>query len=360
MVNIERFVERHLPNGYSEAYVVEPLQGGISSVHYKVIPNGETEKPFLVTIYPEPKNWWKLDKEIALRQLLEQDADVPIPAILDTGIDNIDQTDTPFLIREFISGLELDNLLEHADSLGVSDSNTAEVAYDLGFKLGKLHSHRFFLFGLITDVDKVSDSPRDWKDYIMRDFETQSRMIKHHDSNKYIGEIPVQTIQMLARATEKFAGIHSAALDSVKCSRITHGDARFANFIAGFTPTDRLTINAFIDMEWALAGDPEIDLTYIENWLHFSKYKDNFEAGRSKLIDGYRQTHEISTNYTEKRLLYHALRSLTYLAAVSKFDQQYYLQSNPRNASYVQGHVDILQSLIRGNALEDVNIKSLS
>ena len=356
---VERVLNRYL-KGQVDSLDYHKLQRGISSSEtYKVSPTVEGVIPtaLAVTIISDPSLWWKIEQEFAIHSAVGSDSEVPIPHLFDAGFDDLDGRRFAFIIREFISGRDLDAVLESELIGGFREKDTRDLATDLGYRLAALHRHRTSVFGIMGRASESVHSS--WGDFILGEIIRESRFMAEPPSSKYIGSVKVFDILNVLPSLHKMIEPLQSSLYEQRSSSLSHGDAHFHNFIAGLNENNSWRIKSMIDMEEALGGDPEIDIAFIENWLHFSSYKQDFYRQKDAFASGYSDIRQIAEHYSGRRLIYHALRSLSYLRTVFSFDTEEFLRMNPKNSEYVRKHLDILRSLANGYALEDLEIHSL-
>lgn len=355
---IESMVGRHLPE-VPGGYRYKRLSGGISSEIYKIQPHNEgtEQKTLALTLIRDPSLWWKVGQEYALREVIQGDPEVLIPQLYDAGFDEPDGQKVAFILREFIAGNDLDTVLE-SDIVGETrDQDIKQLASDLGFRIALLHRHKTSMHGL---VGRETEHPVDsWENHILNELDYESNKAAQIQPDKQIGTVRAGDIADMLPDLHHFVGSLQSSLCENNTPSLSHGDAHFHNFIAGQKEDDSWRISSMIDTEVAMGGDPEIDIAYMENWLHFSTYKEDFYRQSHSFADAYMQVRAISPHYQSRRFIYHGLRSLAYLRTVFEFDTQEFLRANPRNQVYVKKHFDIMRSLAVGNSLEDVNIKSL-
>jgi hypothetical protein len=288
---------------------------------------------------------------------VQGDPEVLIPQLLDVGFDIVDDQKFAFLFREYIAGKDLDAVLKLELNGNNRGRDIKDLATDLGYRLALLHRHKTSAYGFLGKTEGEPFS--DWGNYILNELETESRLIGELPAEREIGSVKTAGLWELFPGLHKSIGPLQSSLSTVNSPSLSHGDARFANFIAGINEYELWKIRGMIDLDEAVGGDPGIDIAFMENWLHFSSYKEDFYKNSREFKAGYNKVHTISPQYPERRLIYHALRSTAYLRTVFSFDPQEFLHANPRNQEYVEKHAAILKSLAEGNALEDVNITSL-
>ena len=355
---IEAIIDKHLPH-QPGGYVYQKLEGGISGGSYRIEPvAGDILRNAVVaTVIQDASQWWKIETEQSFRKAVQGDPEVLIPQLFDMGFDEIDNQKYAFLFREYIAGEDLDTVLEYELNGDNRNRDVKDLATDLGYRLALLHRHKTSAYGFLG---KSGDSPfSQWGNFILNELEAESRLIEELQPDKQIGSLKAGKITAWLPGLHMMIGSHKFYLSSVDSPHLGHGDARFANFIAGSDEHNPWIIKGMIDLEEAVGGDPEIDIAYIENWLHCSSYKKDFYAQSGAFRSGYNQVRSIAPNYPERRLIYHALLSITYLRTVFGFETQEFLRANPRNRDYVEKHAAILKSLAEGNGLEDIELKPL-
>lgn len=355
---IEAIIDRHLPH-QSGGYIYRKLEGGISGGSYMVepAPNDILQNAIVVTVIQDPSQWWRIKQEQSFREAVQGDPEVLIPQLLDIGFDAVDGQKYVFLLRDYIDGKDLDTVLELELNGDNRNRDIKDLATDLGYRLAALHRYKTSAYGLLGKTEETS-FPQ-WGNYILNELETESRLIEGLPADKRIGSVKTGELSALLPGLHTMVGSLQSSLFTVNSPFLSHGDARFANFIAGVDEYELWKIKGMIDLDEAVSGDPEIDITFMENWLHFSPYKEDFYKNSSAFKSGYNKVRPISPQYRERRLIYHALRSIAYTRTVFGFDVQEFLSANPRNQEYVEKHIEILKSLVEDNALEDLNILSL-
>jgi len=337
---------------------VTRLPGGISSENYKVgglNNDGMQVIPQVMTVIRDKNNWWKIEKEENIRKLLGDDPEVLLPKLIQTGIDKIGTTELAFMFSEFISGKDLDNFLESNLTKAEGTNKLSGIARDLGYRIGALHKHKSEVTGLIGCQLENYNS---WNEYVMSVFEREVKLIGQVDETLRIGSVKMFDLQSKLPLLQKLVGGLESELDTSD-PKTTHGDARFGNFMADHSEDESWRIKSMIDLEAMLGGDPEIDVAFMENWLHFSSYKKEFFAEKESFLNGYKTTQKVSANYHKKRLVYHTIRSLAYLRTVFGFDIDSFLKVDSRHKRYVEQHMEIVQSLAQGNYMEDIGILPL-
>lgn len=353
----ETLVRRHLPQD-AVNFKMDKLNGGISSEVYKVEYNnseGVISLPVAVTILRDSEMWWKLEKEKLIRDIISNDPEVLLPELKDLGVDTIGNTKVAFLVSQFVAGSNLDSFLEHGLSGSPGKGKFTGLINDLGYRIGVLHKHHAGVFGMIGYAPEQYSS---WQEYILAEFSNEVRLITQLDPNLQIGAAKSGKLQTLLSPLQQLVGRFQSSLISQE-SKISHGDARFGNFIADNTSDKNWRIAGMVDLESMLGGDPEIDIAFMENWLHFSTYKEEFFSQQQSFIDGYQKMRSPSSVYSQKRFIYHTLRTLAYLRTVFGFDIKEFVNADPKHQKYVEQHMEIAQSLAKGNYLEDLNIKAL-
>lgn len=356
--SIENFALRHVSIG-STGVLVESMSGGISSPNFRIdtpLPGSETgSKSYVLTLFPNPSDWWKIDKEIYLREMVGGDSDVLIPKLVDTGEDMLDGQRTGFLLRQFVEGNDLDQILEDKCSPKLKKYDWTSLTEDFGFRLASLHSHQLGYFGMIAG-SQLPTLRLGWRGFIENEFAGEINDISGCNLSKKLGLVTPQRILELMPSLAKALQDKFPSLDTVSFPALVHGDMRFANVVAGRNGASLLSIKSLIDWEWALSGDPEIDLAYAENWLYFSTYRERFIEHKDDFVAGYNRKLIVSDAYLEKRLIYHALRSLNYLKNVFLYQPDNFTSLDPRFTGYVEGHFKVIESIANGKELVDLGI----
>lgn len=355
---VESIITRHLPKDKS-GYSHKRLTGGISSETYRVEPNNpqSIETAIALTIIRDPLLWWKVEQEFVLRDLIAGDTEVPLPQLFDAGFDDIDGIKIAYILREFVQGEELDAVLDRVLRTRTKERDFSSLAADLGYRLGAMHRHGSAVFGQLARSREVLYP--NWASFVLSEISNEVRLASQLSADKQLGRVKAADIQALLPALQKLVGSLQSSLFSTISPHLSHGDAHFRNIIARKDASQSWRVKSFIDTEEALGGDPEIDVAYIENWLHFSSYKGEFFRKQADFASQYTQQRAVGERYEDRRLIYHALRSLSFLRTVFELDAKEFLSANPKNSWYVFQHFQILSSLSKGNALEDIKIPPL-
>ncbi len=355
------FLERVLSTKLQKNEVVQgsiKLTGGIDKEIYKVpmLKNG-LHQSLAVSIFRNPHDWWKIDQEIVFREMLEGDKDAGIPELVDVGFDYLDEEKFAYIVRDFIEGQNLDIFLLSQPDHQSNERGIETLASDLGYKLAMLHRHKLSTFGRISKT--TDETCLSWSDYILGKIDYYFKALSELPPEKGAGIVKVQDIVNIEQKLYKSLGSHQSSLYDQEVASLTHGDAHFQNFIASSNENGEWRIVGVIDTEEALGGDPEIDIAFLENWLYFTSYKEIFYKHKGDFLSGYNRNPPSPDYYRDRRYMYHALRSLSYLKALFTLDTTEIIRNDPKHQEYIEKHFVILRSLANGYALEDLNIKSL-
>ncbi|MDP2637582.1 MAG: aminoglycoside phosphotransferase family protein [Candidatus Levybacteria bacterium] len=354
--NIESLLARHLPHG-PDGYRYSKQRKGISNESYQIDNiNSETlSSSVVLTVIRDPSLWWKVQQEFSVREIIKGDKDVLIPKIFDAGLDDIDGERFAFILREHIVGEDLHTILQAELPNENRENNVHDLALDLGYRLGALHRHRTSIYGLIgRDIDKPFST---WREYVLHEIDKESELVTGLAVDRQIGTVKAGDIVKMLPNIHTTIGALESSLSEFDTPSVGHGDAHFGNFIAD-SKSNMWKIRGLIDIDEAVSGDPEIDIAFIENWLHFFPYKDEFYRQSEAFQSGYNQVRKISPKYAERRLIYHAFRSLAYLRTVFNLDSNEF-NGDSQNQEYVRKHTQILRSIGDNNSLEDLKIRSL-
>lgn len=357
---MSKFLERVLNTNFQESDVVQEttrLSGGIDKEIYKVpvLKKGE-RKAFAVSIFRNPNDWWKIDQEALLREIIEGDQETGIPGLAAAGFDHLNGQEYAFIIRDFIEGYSLDNLLSQFGQQ-LTEGNIGTLAADLGHRLAMLHRHKLSMFGMIGKPPK--ETGLSWGHYIFGKIDYYFKALFETPPDKRVGKVKVGDVVSTEQKLSERLGILQSSLYNCDVASLAHGDAYFGNFIANLDGNGKWKIMGVIDTEEALGADPEIDIAFIENWLHFTPYAELFHAQKGDFLSGYKREPPNPDYYLDRRYVYHILRSLSYLKALFTLDTAAIIRSDPKHVQYIEKHFAILKSLAEGYTLEDLNIKSL-
>lgn len=354
----EILMHRHLPQN-PEGYNIHKLEGGVTSESYKVqLANQNSDiEPVVFTLYRDPSDWWKVDKEIEIRRLSEDDPDVLIPEIYDAGFDTLEGEQFAYLMRQYITGDDIHTVIETNFSNEFRQSGIKHLAHDIGFRFAAIHRHNASLYGMICNNE--DSHYNSWEVYVMRLLENEISLISKLPSDKKIGRVTVDDLMEKLPHLESVVGSNQSSLQLIDGSSLSHGDAHFGNIIADNDNQGTFKVKSIIDFEDAVGGDPEIDIAFIENWLHIFPYKSAFYDNADHFRLGYEIARKPTIGYEQRRLIYHTVRSLSYLRTVLEFDSAHFLKDHPRGEVYVERHMQIIESLASGGKLEDINLKPL-
>jgi hypothetical protein len=353
---IEAFAERHFEDlGYP--IITQRLSDGLTSEVYRIDRKNHIglESPLAVTILRNPEHWWRIEQEQLIRSLIANDTEVKIPTLIDAGVDSLNNTSFAYIISELIPGLNLDKFLSSRKSQLNDNSSLGGLVHDLGLRLAALHRHSTTVCGYVGKPGGLVES---WQRFITQELELYFQKINESDPDLTIGTVSIASLQETLNPLRKIIEPLETTLGVDTC-HLGHGDARFANIMADTQQGESWRIAGMIDLEEVTSGDPEIDIAFIENWLHFSPYKADVLNFQHQFESGYRQFKQPSNNYDEKRFIYHALRSLAYLQTVFHMDIQSFIKADPRHVGYVEKHMQVVTSLARGHYLQDLDIRPL-
>ncbi|HCR36273.1 hypothetical protein A2130_01340 [Candidatus Woesebacteria bacterium GWC2_33_12] len=332
---------------------VERLGGGISNINYHITTqhhDQETKAGYVLTVYPEISDWWKIEKERVLRDLTQNDKDVLFPRLVDCGTDTQNGNKFAFILREFVHGIDLDSALQ-INMVGNIDWKS--FCHNLGFRLASIHSSVTGQVGVISMPEQEAHS--NWLDYMNSQISSEYHDLWDSGVNRVMAGVSTEDILHTESGLVKHLDESSIHIST---NHLAHGDTRFANLIAT-NQNGLVEVKSFIDLEWALSGDPEIDVAFIENWLVFSSYADEFNQNRESFLKGYLTKRKPSETYQAKRKTYHAYRSLNYLKNVFLHQNEDFVKQDPRYPGYIQKHMGILGVISKGQSLEEFGIQSL-
>ncbi len=341
---------------------VQRLAGGAGNVNFKVSLAGPEAGPveqLVLTVLFDPHSWWKVDQARLLRAAVGDDPEVLLPRLVEAGQAQWGQQRVAFVLREFVAGDDLDTVLAGGASRGFYDEDWYVVARELGFRLGALHAHRLVGFGLLAGATDQAASSATWQEFVVQEIARQGALLRAYPPARQIGRCRVGQLVALLPALQRLVAEQSGVLATVQAPYLAHGDARLANVIVRCDRDGLWRIKGLIDWEWALAGDPEVDLVCLESWLYSAPYQARFYQVQHNFVAGYALKRAISAQYGTKRALYHVLRSLSYLGWVFGLNPQALLRADARNAGYVERHCRLLHGLAQQEGLESLGIWSI-
>ena len=350
---IERVLETNGRGEFAEYRKISE-EAGLAS--YGVVPAGESVPTLAVTVISNPSLWWKVGQAQAVEKIVGGDSKTRLPKMLNSGFDLTTDQKFAFIVREFVPGKDLDATIASLVENYPNNWRIGDLAKDLGSCLGAIHSHQVSTFGFIGRNDKPVFL--DWKTFLLSEVAGRIQKLALFPADKKIGEVRVVDILNVVPGLSNMLGTVQESLSNQKAVFFGHGDAHFRNFVANDNG-GQWQISGVIDTDEAVGGDPEVDIASLENWLHCSSYQHDFYHYRSSFNTEYRRFRQPSESYADRRLIYHALRSLAYLQAVFAFDPEYFVKANSNNTEYVRRHFEILVSLANNNRLEDIQLFSL-
>lgn len=330
------------------------LHGGISNINVRVESTDLHPNPVVLTFYPNNQTWYKVYKEFAVREIIGQSPKLPLQRILSSGVLESNGQTHAYVIKEYLNGDTLHNVLSQHNERGLTGENTSGLIRDLGEKIGFLHNFCLPDFGQIWVPDKQAS----WKDYYEKMMERRLDKVAQISEEKTAGKYKASEIHGLLPGLREVARRGYEALESIQSAHFTHNDLNFLNIVANQDGKE-WKISGILDFEAAFAGDPEIDLVAIESQVFLSTYQDIFTAHAQDFREGYCQEREVSPDYLKKRLLYHLSRSLSYFEAIFSMDFSVIPESEI-NTFFADGHLKILRALANGDSLDDVGVLSLS
>lgn len=349
MINsVEAILTSHIPN--LRINNIERFRMGISNDTYKVtiVEADERERNLVLTMYQGEKDVRKLRKELSVRHILKSEVNIPVPNVIAYS-DQARGFFPPFIIREYASGRDLHRALE-SDSLKEPSERKA-LAIKIGETLALMHGIKLSEFGpLAIDSDfKVDNEVRNikfvsWQEYVSFLFdETMQGVDQIQDGRltKRIVELKNLMPEIMA-----FLEKNRRVLKAVEKPKLCHSDTTLGNFIVD-KDVNNWKLSGLIDFEWAIGGDPDMDLVFIENWLFFCSYRKDVKEIIPYFLEGYKKHRDISLEaYEKKRPLYHILRSTSYLNSV--FSGKRHYETNPYLDKYVVIHLSIIKRALSG------------
>lgn len=227
-------------------------------------------------------------------ELLNSETDVSVPSI--AGFDNSKSDfDFMYLVMEFVEGENLDvwESENGAKFSYLSKNRKRNLLRSAGRQLGLLHSQTSFdSFGHFK-CEKGSLEFRQQGSWA----ETFKKIILEEQASNF-----PDRFSHLESLIGSFVEESVNDMDSGD-NALVHQDVRWPNIIAGTS-----SINAVIDWERAISGDPYYDLAKAEQSLLQFKRPKTRESYRKYFLDGYTDFEDLPDNWEKLRSFYRALR----------------------------------------------------
>ncbi len=251
---------------------VSPMKKGCVNETYDIrIEN--PKKDLVLRVYP--KEDWKAVKEAYIYKLLSEETDVPVPKVLflDTSRKLLPKK---YIVLSKVRGSELDK----------KDPKLVAKAAEY---LAKIHRIRFSKFGWIINK-KIRPSFDSWQAFSEYD-------LKHKISG--LRRYKRLSAQKAKRIWEYFR----ANMDLLAAARpcLLHKDYHSSHIL-----TEKGRITGIIDVEWAISGHNELDLTKSLMWM-FERDK----AAEKIFLRAYARFNPISDDFPSRRKLYRLLISVS-------------------------------------------------
>lgn len=341
--------------GIIEYKKVQLISGGISNKNYRIISANSRDLDQLVTLFPKPETWWKIQKEEFIVNLYSK-KNIPSAKILGTGYLGSEGHTYGYILREFIQGEDLDVFLRDK----VPDpEELRRLLTQLGDILGTLHSIRVNNFGLLKedlassfDIGKQPPTPN-WQEYIDGLMLRRDYLSKKIYKNRVYGNVSGADVQDIFKSSYALYKEHRVSLEKVNQPFLIHYDMLFKNIIVSHkTQLARWQIVAIIDNEWVSAGDPDVDLIQIENAAYFSPNKDMLSQYWDSFTEAYSRRKPVPKHINSKRIIYHMMRLLFYLIEVYGTSQPEMVIGNVKNVENIEANYVFLNQLIASNKVD--------
>ena len=260
---------------------------GMINKNYEII-TSNPNKEFILRIYP--KDGWKAKKENELYSLISKKIDIPIPKVylIDDNRKIIEYT---YLLLSKIDGEEL--------NIAYKRTKNKSLIITAGEILGKIHTIRMPNFGWITDKG-VSPSFSKWTEFLEYDLnEKLSKLIKIRSFPK----------EIISQSKNYFMKTQSL-LDVEDEPCLLHKDYHFSHILS-----DGNGITGIIDLEWAISGINELDITKSIMWM-FDKQPEI----EGYFLNGYKKMVRLSSSYAKRRNIYEFLILLSSISLAYEYN----------------------------------------
>ncbi len=277
-------------------------QGLINRTYEIVISNPEKE----LILRLSPKASWKPKKEKFVYDLIREKTNVPVPDvfIVESSEELVGHS---FMLLSKISGEDLDKIYEK--------SRNKEMISKAGEFLAEIHSIKLDSFGWIMD-NGIKPSFRRWTDFLEYDLNEKLlslAMVRHFP-------------KIVLKQCREFFSLRKPILETNAKPCLLHKDYHFSHIIA-----DDKRINGIIDVEWAIAGNPELDLVKSGMWM-FSEKKELEKI----FLDGYKKKGKISSGFEDRKVVYEFLVLISSLSLAYEY----------RNLKWVDKHLNKLKKIL--------------
>ena len=234
-----------------------------------------------------PKEYWKAGKEKFLYGLIGGKTSVPVPKCLGSGKN--------YIILSKVEGVPL--------PLG-----STHLVAQAGEALAKIHSIHFSAFGWIVGT-AIKPAFKIWYDFLMFDTKEKCKKIP---SKKGTPELKKRVLNILKESRH--------LLSIVRNPSLVHKDYHVPHIL-----TQGNTINGIIDFEWAIAGDPCLDITKACLWMFSSNPRME-----KIFLRGYRRTKTLGKEFDARRPLYKVLTLFSALSLAYERNHRAWIKKNTK------------------------------
>lgn len=234
-----------------------------------------------------PKEHWKAKKEEFVYGLIKRKTTVPVPTCLGSG-------------KNYL-------ILSKVEGAGLHVGNTHLVA-QAGEVLAKIHSIRFPAFGWIVGT-AVKPAFKAWYDFLLFDTKEKCKKIP---AKRGTAELKKTVLNILKESRRLLSDVRNPSL--------VHKDYHVPHILAKGN-----TIKGIIDFEWAIAGDPCLDITKACLWMFPSD-----PAMEKIFLRGYRRTKTLGKEFDARRPLYKVLTLFSALSLAYERNHQGWIKKNTK------------------------------
>ncbi len=266
---IQKAISKVFPN--SKISSIKKLKKGMINENFEIsIKN--PDKQLILRIYP--KEEWKAEKEEFLYNLISKKTDVPVPKIYLTDISK-KILPNAFILCSKIEGQNLD--------VYYKKTGNKKIIEKAGEFLAKIHSIKFPGYGWIVGKN-IEPKFSKWVDFVSYDMDEKLNKISK------IKKIQKNIIYKIIDYYNK----NKYLLDTKQEPSLLHKDYHFSHI---FVKNNK--ISGIIDIEWAIAGNNELDLAK-SKWFMFEK----FPEAEKYFLNGYKRYGHISKKFDKREKLY--------------------------------------------------------
>ncbi|MBN1330695.1 MAG: aminoglycoside phosphotransferase family protein [Candidatus Heimdallarchaeota archaeon] len=248
-------IKKHFPN--SELISLSEIEFSfVNSVYQFQLSNGSD----YILKFNNPRWPYKQEREVNAMELVRNRTSVPVPNIIITYSSN-DEINLAYMIQEKAPGINLREMIVLGE---LTESELLHLISKTGSYLGEMHSIKFDFFGdILTPIGKEQNR----NSYFWgKRFKNWSNCFTAFCLDILNWVCTDSFPQYRKKITEKIFEYVNKYPDFTQASFI-HSDIQPLNIII-----NKKNISAFIDFEWAFAGNPSFEYSITRAGFYFSVF----------------------------------------------------------------------------------------